>query len=125
MAALRFGDEGSTEFHVAELVDEVQRRLLESPEEISTRLLANTVWAVAKLVLIHQPLLDTIESTLEVAECSPQSLANIAWAFAALLVYNGPLFEMLSRQVIVTTKHFNAQNVSNTAWAFAVLRMPD
>jgi len=60
--------------------------------------LANTAWALAKLLVEDCPLLQAIASSARrtINVCQPQELANIAWSFAALVLFHDPLSSAIS-----------------------------
>jgi len=66
-------------------VEEIRRQLGE--EILEPRLLANSLWAFAKLLFLDEPLSNALTATsLEVlSEFGPQGLSNIAWACATML----------------------------------------
>lgn len=87
--------------------------------------LANIAWAMAKLGLLHRPLIAAISaaSIRMISAFGQQNLANMAWAFATLGVADAPLLASISAAALrnISDGQWVSQSLSNTAWAYASL----
>lgn len=69
---------------------------------------ANSAWAVAKLDLKDQKLMDAIaaEALKTINDLRPQDLSITAWSYATLRIANSTLLHAISAAAIATLSHF-------------------
>jgi len=89
---------------------------------VKSRTLANTAWAVSKLLLRELPLLKCIArqvTHIGTTSFSPQELSNTAWSFATLDFFHPPLFAAIASASLPSITLFRSQELANMAWSVA------
>jgi len=92
-----------------------------------THHLTNIAWALARLALADEALLDDTYSacSTKMADSGPSDLAFTLWAFASLDSGAEPLFEAISAAAINMLDEFTSPELSTTAWSMARLQRFD
>mmetsp|Transcript_29404 Transcript_29404/g.68349 ORF Transcript_29404/g.68349 Transcript_29404/m.68349 type:complete len:159 (+) Transcript_29404:218-694(+) len=90
---------------------------------MTSRHLANTLWAVARLNFGHEPLRDALAASAitPITDFKPPELASTAWSCAALRCRNTPLCAAIASAAIARINDFDPQGLSGTAWSVALL----
>lgn len=89
--------------------------------------MANTAWALSKLQVCDEPLMQAIasQSIRQIAQCGAQNLGNLAWAFAKIAMQDAPLMDAISSAAIAKITACGHQEIGNISWAFATLCIRD
>jgi len=86
--------------------------------------LTNTVWALAKLGLRDEPLLDAIAaaSLARMDSAATPELALTLWAFASLEVNNHTLLDAIAAASLQIISEFSPSEICGSAWSLARLQ---
>eukprot|EP00438_Fugacium_kawagutii_P005213 Skav208602 [mRNA] locus=scaffold598:235343:246610:+ [translate_table: standard] len=97
--------------------------LHEALQGLQFKNLAKSVWALSKLSVNDQPLLDAcaLQVLRSSANFQPHHVAMLTWSLAKLGRNDAPLLHALALRATGCVEELNARSLSNIAWEHAKL----